>query len=141
VTASWYAATIDTPDNRRFVQAVLEEYKVVPGFYTAGTYTAGLFLEEALKSINGKFEDGAAFVRALHNVRLTRGPMGPIRVDEYGKPILNIYVRKVERKDGVLVNTIVDTVPDVSQFWKYDPKQFMSSPPYSRDYPVSKNLE
>ena len=141
VTASWYAATIDTPDNKRFVQAVLDEYKVVPGFYTAGTYTAGLFLEEALKAINGKFEDSAAFVRALHNVRLTRGPMGPIRVDEYGKPILNIYVRKVERKDGALVNTIVETVPDVSQFWKYDPKQFMSAPPYSRDYPVSKNLE
>jgi branched-chain amino acid transport system substrate-binding protein len=141
VTASWYAATIDTPDNKRFVQAVLDEYKVVPGFYTAGTYTAGLFLEEALKAINGKFEDSAAFVRALHNVRLTRGPMGPIRVDEYGKPILNIYVRKVERKDGALVNTIVETAPDVSQFWKYDPKQFMSAPPYSRDYPVSKNLE
>jgi branched-chain amino acid transport system substrate-binding protein len=141
VTASWYTATIDTPDNKRFVQAVLDEYKVVPGFYTAGTYTAGLFLEEALKSINGKFEDSAAFVRALHNVRLSRGPMGPIRLDEYGKPILNIYVRKVERKDGALVNTIVETFPDVSQFWHYDPKQFMSSPPYSRDYPVAKYLE
>jgi len=141
VTASWYAATIDSPDNKRFVQAVLDEYKVVPGFYTAGTYTAGLFLEDALKAINGKFEDSAAFVRALHNVRLARGPMGPIRVDEYGKPILNIYIRKVERKDGVLVNTIVETIPDVSQFWKYDPKQFIASPPYSRDYPVAKNLE
>jgi branched-chain amino acid transport system substrate-binding protein len=141
VTASWYASTIDTPDNKRFVQAVLDEYKVVPGFYTAGTYTAGLFLEEALKSIDGKFEDSAAFVRALHSARLSRGPMGPIRVDEYGKPILNIYIRKVERKDGVLVNAIVETIPEVSQFWKYDPKQFMSSPPYSRDYPVSKNLE
>ena len=81
MTASWYTATIDTPENKRFVQAVLDEYKVVPGFYTAGTYTAGLFLEEALKALNGKFEDSAAFVRALHNVRLTRGPMGPIRVD------------------------------------------------------------
>jgi branched-chain amino acid transport system substrate-binding protein len=141
VTASWYSATIDTPDNKRFVQAVLDEYKVVPGFYTAGTYTAGLFLEDALKAINGKFEDSAAFVRALHGVRLTRGPMGPIRIDEYGKPILNIYVRKVERRNGALVNTIVDTVPDVGQFWKYDPKEFMSSPPYSRDYPVAKNLE
>ena len=141
VTASWYSATIDTPDNKRFVQAVLDEYKVVPGFYTAGTYTAALFLEDALKAVNGKFEDSAAFVRALHNVRLTRGPMGPIRVDEYGKPILNIYVRKVERKNGALVNTIVDTVPDVGQFWKYDPKEFISSPPYSRDYPVAKNLE
>ena len=61
VTASWYAATIDTPENKRFVQAVLDEYKVVPGFYTAGTYTAGLFLEDALKAINGKFEDSAGF--------------------------------------------------------------------------------
>ena len=141
VTASWYTSTIDTPDNKRFVQAVLDEYKVVPGFYTAGTYTAGLFLEAALKALNGKFEDSAAFVRALHNVRLTSGPMGPIRLDEYGKPILTIYVRKVERKGGALVNTIVETIPDVSQFWKYDPKQFMASPPYSRDYPTAKNLE
>jgi branched-chain amino acid transport system substrate-binding protein len=141
VTASWYTATIDTPDNKRFVQAVQDEYKVVPGFYTAGTYTAGLFLEDALKTLNGKFEDNGAFVRALHNVRLTRGPMGPIRLDEYGKPILTIYIRKVERKDGTLVNTIVETIPDVSQFWKYDPKQFLASPTYSRDYPASKNLE
>lgn len=140
-SASWYASTIDSPDNKRFVKAVMEEYKVIPGFYTAGTYTAGLFLEDALKAINGKFEDSAAFVRALHNVRLTRGPMGPIRVDEYGKPILNIYVRKVERKDGVLVNSIIETVPDVGQFWKYDPKEFIAAPPYSRDYPVAKNLE
>src|SRR5215471_13066520 len=141
VSASWYASTIGTPDNRRFVQGILEEYKVVPGFYTAGTYTAALFLEDALKAVNGKFEDNAAFVRALHEVRLTRGPIGPIRVDEYGKPILNIYIRKVERKDGVLVNTVVETVPDVGQFWKFDSKQFIAAPPYSRDYPASKNLE
>jgi branched-chain amino acid transport system substrate-binding protein len=140
-SASWYASTIDSADNKRFVQAMLDEYKVVPGFYTAGTYTAGLFLEDALKAINGKFEDKAAFVRALHNVRLARGPIGPIRVDEYGKPILNIYIRKVERKDGALVNTVVETVTDVGQFWKYDPKEFMSAPPYSRDYPVAKYLE
>ena len=140
-SASWYASTIDSPDNKRFVQAMLDEYKVVPGFYTAGTYTAGLFLEDALKAINGKFEDKAAFVRALHDVRLARGPIGPIRVDEYGKPILNIYIRKVERKDGALVNTVVETVTDVGQFWKYDPKEFMSAPPYSRDYPAGKYLE
>ena len=140
-SASWYASTIDSPDNKRFVQAMLDEYKVVPGFYTAGTYTAGLFLEDALKAINGKFEDKASFVRALHDVRLARGPIGPIRVDEYGKPILNIYIRKVERKDGALVNTVVETVTDVGQFWKYDPKEFMSAPPYSRDYPAGKYLE
>jgi branched-chain amino acid transport system substrate-binding protein len=141
VTASWYAATIDTPDNKRFVQAVYDEYKVVPGFYTAGTYTAGLVLEQAMRAIHGNFEDRAAFMQALHRVRLTHGPMGPIRLDEYGKPILNIYIRKVERKDGALVNAIVETIPQVSQFWKYEPAKFLAAPPYSRDYPVAKNLE
>ncbi len=141
VTASWYAATIDTPENKRFVRAVNDEYKVVPGFYTAGTYTAGLVLEEALRAIQGRFEDKAAFVKALHGVRLTHGPMGPIRLDEFGKPVLNIYVRRVERRNGALVNAIVDTVPDVSQFGKYDPAQFVASPPYSREYPVAKFLE
>jgi branched-chain amino acid transport system substrate-binding protein len=140
-SASWYTVDLDTPDNKRFVQAIRAEYKVTPGFYTAGTYTAGLWLEEAMKAIKGRFEDKAAFVRALHNVRLNRGPMGPIRLDEYGKPILNIYVRKVERKDGQLVNTTIDTVKDVSQFFVYDPKQFLSSPLYGRDVPPAKNLE
>ena len=54
-----------------------------------------------------RFEDKAAFVKALHSVKLEHGPMGPLRLDEYGKPILNVYVRKVERKNGELVNTTV----------------------------------
>ncbi len=134
-TASWYAVDHDTPDNHRFVGSIQKEYKVTPGFYTAGTYTAGLWLEEALKLVKGRFENKAAFIRALHEAKLERGPMGPIRLGEYGKPILNIYVRKVERKNGELVNTTVATYPEVSQFWKYDPKQFIAGPQYSRDYP------
>jgi branched-chain amino acid transport system substrate-binding protein len=140
-SASWYTVDRDTPDNKRFVQSIQSEYKVTPGFYTAGTYTAGLWLEEALKAIQGKFEDKAAFVKALHSVRLTHGPMGPIRLDEYGKPILNIYVRKVERKNGQLVNTTIDEVKDVSQFFTYDPKTFLAGPLYGRDVPPAKNLE
>ena len=140
-SASWYSAAIDTPDNHRFVDAVRNEYKVTPGFYTAGTYTAGLWLEAALKAINGRFEDKPAFIRALHQARLTSGPMGPIHLDEYSKPVLNIYIRKVERKDGQLVNTIVETFPEVSQFWTYEPKAFLAMPAYSRESPAAKNLE
>jgi branched-chain amino acid transport system substrate-binding protein len=80
-------------------------------------------------------------VRALHGVRLTRGPMGPIRLDEHAKPIMNMYIRKVERKDGQLVNTIVETFPDVSQFWTYEPKAFLAGPPYSREMPAARFLE
>jgi len=140
-SASWYTVDRDAPDSKRFVESIQREYKVTPGFYTAGTYTAGLWLEEAMKAVKGRFEDKAAFVKALHNVRLSRGPMGPIRLDEYGKPILNIYVRKVERRNGQLVNTTIDTVKDVSQFFTYDPKQFLAGPLYGRDVPPAKNLE
>jgi len=140
-TASWYTVDRDAPDNKRFVEAIRKEYKVTPGFYTAATYTSGLWIEEAMKLVKGKFEDKAAFVRALHNVKLDHGPMGPLRLDEYGKPILNVYVRKVERRNGELVNVTVATYPNVSQFWTYDPKAFIAGPQFSRDYPAAKFSE
>jgi branched-chain amino acid transport system substrate-binding protein len=43
--------------------------------------------------------------------------------------------------NGKLANTIIKTYPQVSQFWTYDPAQFVTRPTFSRDYPPSKNLE
>ena len=140
-SASWYSAGIDSPDNQRFVKAIQAEYKVTPGFYTAGTYTAALFLEEAMKTVKGRFEDKPAFLRALRTAQLTSGPMGPIKLDEYGKPVMTMYIRKVERKDGQLVNAIVETIPNVTQFWSYDAKAFLAMPAYSRDMPAARYLE
>ncbi len=134
-SASWYTVDRVDPDNQRFVEAIRREYKVTPGFYTAATYTSGLWIEEAMKLVKGRFEDKAAWVKALHDVKLDRGPMGPLRLDEYGKPVLNVYIRKVERRNGELVNVTVATYQSVSQFWKYDPKAFIAGPQYSRDYP------
>ncbi|HXJ50731.1 MAG TPA: ABC transporter substrate-binding protein [Burkholderiales bacterium] len=140
-TASWYTVDRNDPDNKRFVEAIRREYKVTPGFYTAATYTSGLWIEGAMALVKGKFEDKAAWVQALHNVKLEHGPMGPLRLDEYGKPILNVYVRKVERRNGELVNVTVATYPNVSQFWTYDPKAFIAGPQFSRDYPPAKYAE
>lgn len=137
-SASWYSAELDTPENKRFVDAVMREYKVIPGFYTASTYVAAMHLEAALKAIGGRIEDKPAFIKALHGTRLDASPIGPVRIDEYGKPVLNIYVRKVERRDGRLVNSIVATYPNVSQFFNYDAKAFLAAPVYSRDYPPLK---
>ena len=80
-------------------------------------------------------------MRALHTGKLTSGPMGPIHLDEYGKPVMNIYIRKVERKDGQLVNTIVETFPEVSAVLDLRTKGSSRCPAYSRDIPAAKNLE
>ena len=136
-TAGWYAAGLDTPDNKKFVAAIDAEYHHDPGFYTAGPYTALLIIEEALKTTGGDAA-GEPFLKALHGVRLTHGPIGPVRLDDYGTPVLDIYIRKVERRDGKLVNAILKTYPQVSQFWTYEPKKFIEQPVFSRDFPPMK---
>src|SRR6516225_1868395 len=140
-TGGWYAAGLETPDNKKFVAGINAAYEHDPGFYTSGPYTALLILEEALKTTGGNTDDAPAFLKAMHEVRLSHGPIGPVRLDEYGTPILDIHIRKVARVNGKLTNTIVKTYPQVSQFWTYDPKQFIEQPVFSRDFPPSKNLE
>lgn len=141
VTGGWYAAGIDSPENKRFVAAVNKEYGADPGYYTLGAYSAGALVEQAAKAVNGKVEDKDAFMKALRNPGKVTDPRGTWTMDEYGNPVMPIVIRKVERKDGKLVNTVVKSYPNVSQFWTYDPKAFLASPVYSRDFPPSKNLE
>ena len=66
---------------------------------------------------------------------------GPLTFDNLGNVVGDVFVREVERKDGRLVNSIVKTYPNVSQFWTYDQKQFLANPVYSREWPPAKNLE
>src|SRR5499433_1982421 len=108
-TAGWYAAGLDTPDNKNFVAGINAGYQHDPGFYTAGPYTALLIIEEALKVTGGDTDNAPAFLKAMHDVRLSHGPIGPVRLDEYGTPVLDIYIRKVARVDAKLTNTIILT--------------------------------
>lgn len=141
ISSGWYTAAIDNPANKAFVQAINKAYGADPGYYTVGAYASGLMLEHALKAVKGRIEDRDAFMKALRGVAMSDDPRGAIKLDEYGNPIMNVYIRKVERKDGKLVNAVIRTYPNVSQFWTYDPKQFLANPVYSRDYPPAKNLE
>jgi branched-chain amino acid transport system substrate-binding protein len=141
VSAGWYAAAIDNPNNQRFVQAMNRDYKEDPGYYSMGAYGAALMLEEAMKTVKGNIEDKTAFMAALRNVGLSNDPRGAFKLDSLGNPVMNVYIRKVERKNGKLINTVIKTYPAVSQFWTYGTKEFLASPVYSRDYPPAKSLE
>ena len=74
----------------------------------------------------------------LGGVEIPDAPRGPVKLDARGSPIQNIYVRKVEKKDGELWNTVIHTFPAVSQFWKYKPEEFLKQPVYNRNYPACK---
>ena len=140
LTACWYSAEIDNPINRKFVAAFRAEAKYDPGFYAAATYTNGAVLQSALEAVKGKIEDKQGFMKALRATKVDTC-RGPVTFDSYGNVIGNVYIRKVERKDGRLVNSVVHTYPNVSQFWTYKAEDFLKNPVYSRDFPPAKNLE
>jgi branched-chain amino acid transport system substrate-binding protein len=141
MTGNWYSAELDFPINKKFVEAIRRDYKTDPGVYAAETYVSAEVLEHALKTINGKVEDKDAFMKALREAKVPNTLRGPVRFDEFGNVVGNIYIRKVEKKDGKYVNAVIKTYPDVSQFWTYKQDEFLKNPVYSRDYPPAKNLE
>jgi branched-chain amino acid transport system substrate-binding protein len=140
LTACWYSAEIDNPINRKFAPAFRAEAKYDPGFYAAATYTNGAVLQSALEAVKGKIEDKQGFMKALRATKVETC-RGPVSFDAYGNVVGNVYIRKVERKEGRLVNSVLHTYPNVSQFWTYKAEDFLKNPVYSRDFPPAKNLE
>jgi branched-chain amino acid transport system substrate-binding protein len=137
-TALHYSAALDNPANQRFAKAFEAKMGKVPSYYGETCYTNARWIVEAIKAINGKVEDREAFLAALKKVELKDFPRGPVVIDRWGNPVQNIYVRKVERVGGQLQNSVVVTYPAVSQFWKYNPDEFLKMPLYTRDYPPCK---
>ena len=140
ITTSWYSAELDNPLNKAFAAAFRNQFKYDPGYYAGGVYVTAEVLEAAIKTVKGNVEDKKALMAAIrgNNVDTVRGV---VKLDEFGDAVGDVYIRKVTRKDGRLVNSVIKTYPNVSQFWTYDKTAFLKNPVYSRDYPPAKNLE
>jgi branched-chain amino acid transport system substrate-binding protein len=135
ITPLMYSAALDTPANRRFVAEYRKKYGKVPSYFSETCYTSGRWIAEAAKAVGGRVEDREKFMAAFRTVEIPDAPRGPVKLDAWGNPIQNIYVRKVERRNGELQNTVIHTFPAVSQFWTYRPEEYLKLPVYSRDYP------
>ena len=135
ITALHYSQALDNPANAKFNKAFEASAGKIPSYYSEATYTNARWIVEAIKAVGGKVEDRDALLAALRRVDLKESARGPLKVDDFGNPIQNIYIRKVERVGGRLQNTVIATYPAVSQFWKYKPDEYMKRPLYGRDYP------
>ena len=111
VTSLHYVPTLDTPENKAFVEAFKGETKRIPSEYGVQGYDAGRALIEALKSGG---TDRAAIAAALPKVKYT-GPRGPLQIDAATNNIVqNIYVYEIVKDgNGALTQKILDTVKDV----------------------------
>jgi branched-chain amino acid transport system substrate-binding protein len=135
VTALHYSAALATPANQAFVAAYRQAYGHAPSYYAEGTYVGLMFLDRALAAVHGNIADPAAFVGVVRGISVPDAPRGPVSLDGYGNPVENVYIRKVDRVNGELANTIIFTYPRMSQFWTFAPSEFLVHPVYSRNYP------
>jgi len=141
VTSLIYSSALDTPANRKFSAAYEKRYGRGTSLYSAQGYTGARFYYEALKAINGEVENKEKFIAALRKVEIADDARGPMKMDDLGNPIENVYIRKVERVGGKLQNTVVHTYPNVSQFWTYKQEEYLKAPAYDRNYPPCKFCE
>jgi branched-chain amino acid transport system substrate-binding protein len=136
VTSAHFAEGADLPATQAFVKTYSDKFGKVPSLYAFSHYVGAMWVAKAINSINGKVEDRDNFLDTVLKTDLPDSPLGkPVRFDDYGNPIYDVFIRKtVKNKDGKHWNVPVETYPQVSQFWKYDPVTYMKQPSYSRDF-------
>ncbi len=79
----------------------------------AGGYDGMRVIYEAAKATKGGTMGGDALLAAMKGQIFER-PRGPMFIDAQTRDVVqNIYLRKVERKDGQLYNVEFDVIKDV----------------------------
>ncbi len=136
ISAAHFAEGADIAATKDFVDAYTKKYEKIPSLYGFSMYSGMMWVSRAIEKLGGKVEDKAALLDAVLKTELADSPLGkPVKLDAYGNPIYDVYIRKVsKRADGKFWNVPVETYPAVSQFWKYDPETFMEEPAFSRTY-------
>jgi branched-chain amino acid transport system substrate-binding protein len=136
VTSAHFAEGADLPATQAFVKTYSDKFSKIPSLYAFSHYVGAMWVAKAINSIGGKVEDRNLFLETVLKTDLPDSPLGkPVRFDDYGNPIYDVFIRKVvKNKDGKFWNVPVETYPQVSQFWKYDPATYLKQPPYSRDF-------
>jgi branched-chain amino acid transport system substrate-binding protein len=103
VTAHLYSADHDSAKNKAYVEAFKKANNFRPNFMSVGGYDGMHLIYEALKKTGGK-ADGDSLIAAMKGMAW-ESPRGPISIDPETRDIVqNIYVRKVEKKNGELYN-------------------------------------
>lgn len=112
VTAHHYSAAHNSPANKAFVEAFGKANDGMrPNFMAVGAYDGMRVIYEAAKRTKGA--GGEALLNAMKG-QVFESPRGPMYIDAQTRDVVhNVYVRKVERINGQLWNTEIQTVTDV----------------------------
>jgi branched-chain amino acid transport system substrate-binding protein len=114
VTAHHYSAAHPSALNKKFVEAFKKANNGLrPNFMAVGGYDGMRVIYEALKNTKGGQGGGEAMLVAMKG-QIFESPRGQIYIDAQTRDVVhNIYLRKVEKKEGQLYNVEFDAIKDM----------------------------
>lgn len=117
ITALHYSAALETPENKKFVRDYTAKYREEPNMFAEQGYVAARVMAEALEASGGDTSDTGKLLSCIRKAQFT-APRGPFKFDPATQNVIfNTYIRRTEKKDGKLVNTVIETIPDVADRW------------------------
>jgi len=113
VTSHHYSAAHPSALNKKFVEAFEKANKNMrPNFMAVGGYDGMHVIYEALKATKGQ-GGGDALLAAMKG-QIFESPRGQVLVDAQTRDVVqDVYLRKVEKKDGQLYNVEFDVIKGV----------------------------
>jgi branched-chain amino acid transport system substrate-binding protein len=104
-TALHYSNLIDSPENKKFVDAYTKAYDGPPTVYAVQAYDAAAVLDQALEAADGT--DGQAIADALGEVGEIESPRGTWTFDDQHNPVQPYFLREVQKVDGGFGNVVL----------------------------------
>ena len=117
ITAFHYDYYHQSAKNKAFVQAYNAEFKRNPDMFSVGGYDGMHLIYETLKKTGGK-TDSEALIAAAKGMAW-ESPRGPMSIDPATRDVVQtVYIRRVEKVGGQLVNVEFDKIDNVKDPWK-----------------------
>jgi branched-chain amino acid transport system substrate-binding protein len=117
ITAFHYDYNHQSAKNKAFVAAYRAEFKRNPDMFSVGGYDGMHVIYEALKKTGGK-TDGEALINAAKGMQW-ESPRGPMSIDPATRDVIQtVYIRRVEKVGGALVNVEFDKIENVKDPFK-----------------------
>lgn len=112
VTSHHYSTAHNSALNKKFVDAFQKANNGLrPNFMAVGGYDGMRVIYEAAKATKGG--SGEVLLAAMKG-QIFESPRGPMFIDAQTRDVVhNIYIRRVEKKDGQLYNVEFETLKDV----------------------------
>jgi len=112
ITSFHYDYNHDSALNKKFVAAYNAEFKRNPDFFSMGAYDGMHLIYEVLKKTKGN-ADAQKMIDAAKGMKW-ESPRGPISIDPRTRDIIQtVYIRKVEKVGGKLVNVEIAKIENV----------------------------